>query len=814
VRRGAPSVAGWRRGARFLPPDGRWRRSPDAAAGRYHRRATTAPSHRRGFVGHGPQFWSRVLVGTGIGLALAAALHAQEGLVARGTVLDAATSKPLSGAVVAVLTTSPPRLTRTTAAGSFALPLPGESARLVAASIGYAPETLWVTVDRDPAITFRLSQVPLALDPVTVAAERTWSTSAASSRLIRDLDIRLRPRESSQELLRLAPGLVIAQHAGGGKAEQMFLRGFDADHGTDVAVSVDGVPVNMVSQAHGQGYADLHWLIPEVVEDIDVRKSPYDAQDGDFATAGTVTVRTKDRLPTAVVSTRGGSFSTAHTLALLPLGGDATDRGGYLALAGDYTNGPFDHPQHYRRYNAFGKWTMLVGSSTEFVATASGYDARWNASGQIPERAVTAGLISRFGSIDPSEGGNTQRYAATAGLRSAGTGPQRWEAQAYAIRYGLQLYSDFTFFLHDSVNGDGIEQNDWRTVAGLAATHTAASRLFGLPGLMAAGAGVRADFVDLGLFHQRHRVRLDTRVSDAISQQNAYAWAREDVQLSRKVRLELGLRGDLFRFGVDDHLVGQPAAIPHGSGVRWYGLVSPKANVAVQLADGTTLFGNVGWGFHSNDARDVVAVPRGTTVIPRALAAEVGLRHYWTAGTLAAALWATDLQSEFVYNSDEGTTEPSGSTRRYGLDLEGRIRATPWLWADADLNLAHGRFRDQPQTLNRIPLAPEVTSTGGLTLRDGGPLSGGLRYRHVGARAADRADSLVARGYTIVELFGTWQLARAQLVVAVDNLLQARWNEAQFATTSRLPNEPAGVTDLNFTPGAPRLIQVGLAYRL
>src|SRR5713226_1405310 len=411
---------------------------------------------------------SHVLIVAGVGLLLSSSLDAQAGLVVRGAVLDAATGNPMGGAVVAVLETSPPRFTSTTAAGAFMIRVPRDSARLVAALIGYAPETLAVTADRPATVTFRLAEAALALDPITVSAERTFSSSTAASRLIRDLDIRLRPRESSQELLQLTPGLLIAQHAGGGKAEQIFLRGFDADHGTDVAISVDGVPVNMVSHAHGQGYGDLHWLIPEVVEDVDVHKGPYEARDGDLATAGAVALRTRDRLSQAEVRTRGGGFRTGHALALVPLGGDAAHAGGYLALAGHYTNGPFDNPQHYRRYNLFGKWTAPVGSSAEFVATGSGYDARWNASGQIPERAVAEGLITRFGSIDPSEGGNTHRYEATVGLRSAGTGPTSWEVQAYAIRYGLQLYSDFTFFLNDSVNGDGIEQNDQRSVVGLA----------------------------------------------------------------------------------------------------------------------------------------------------------------------------------------------------------------------------------------------------------------------------------------------------------------------------------------------------------
>ncbi len=756
---------------------------------------------------------ARVLVVAAAGLGLVPSLDAQGGPVVSGSVLDAATGRPIRGAVVAVLAVSPPRLTSTSAAGAFAIRLPGDSARLVATLVGYAPETLAVLGERHDTVAFRLAHAVLTLDPVTVAAERASSSSADASRLVRALDIRLRPRESSQELLRLAPGLLIAQHAGGGKAEQIFLRGFDADHGTDVAISVDGVPVNMVSHAHGQGYADLHWLIPEVVEEVDVRKGPYEAQDGDLATAGAVALRTRDRLAQAEVGVRGGTFGTSHTLALLPLGGDAAHAGGYIALAGHYTNGPFDDPQRYHRYNVFGKWTAPVGQGAELVATGAGYDGRWHASGQIPERAVAEGLITRFGSIDPSEGGNTQRYQMTLGLRSSEAGPASWEVEAYAIRYRLQLYSDFTFFLHDSVSGDGIEQNDRRSVMGLVATRSHASTVLGLTGLSAAGVGVRADVIDLGLFHQRHEVRLETRMADGIRQQNAYAWVRQDVQLSGSARLQLGLRGDLFHFAVEDHLVGQPTAIPRVSGARWLGLLSPKANLAVQVSERTSLFGNLGYGFHSNDARDVVTAPRDSIVIPRALGAEVGVRHYWSGGTLAAALWGTDLESELVYNGDEGTTEPSGRTRRYGLDLEGRIRLTPWLWADADLNLAHGRFRDEPQKVNRIPLAPEVTSTGGLTVRDVGPVSAGLRYRHIGSRAADQADSILARGYTIVELFATWQLSRLQLVVTVDNLANVAWNEAQFATTSRLQHELAPVTDLTFTPGVPRTIQVGVGYR-
>src|SRR2546425_2085063 len=319
---------------------------------------------------------------TAVGFGPALAQHAR---LIKGVVRSAADSMALEGVTVRLLDSSMVRVTTTSAKGAFLLQTPDGPVCLIAVRIGFRPDTLDVA-PRQNDLSLWLLPAPAQLSPVEVSAEPAYS--AASSRTIRELDLHLRPRLSSQELLRLVPGLVIAQHAGGGKAEQIFLRGFDADHGTDVAIDVDGVPVNMISHAHGQGYADLHWLLPEIVSDVAVRKGPYAAEDGDLATAGAVSVRTKDRLTQGEVSTRGGSFTTGHTLALVPLGRQGAPAGGYLAVAAHYTNGPFVNPQHYRRDNLFGKWTMPIGSSTELIATASGYDAPLNAARQIPGPAV------------------------------------------------------------------------------------------------------------------------------------------------------------------------------------------------------------------------------------------------------------------------------------------------------------------------------------------------------------------------------------------------------------------------------------------
>jgi outer membrane receptor protein involved in Fe transport len=728
----------------------------------------------------------------------------------RGTVRNSSDSTPIADVLIKSIDHRATFMTSSSAAGAFLLRLPTGPVRVLAARIGFAPETLTVVPGQE-AIDLRLREVPLALDPIVVSAEPAYT--AASSRSVRELDIQVRPRETAQELLRLAPGLVIAQHAGGGKAEQIFLRGFDADHGTDVAVSVDGTPVNMVSHGHGQGYADLHFVMPEVVDRVEVRKGPYDAQDGDLATAGAVSLRTKDRLSGGTAEVRGGSFNTMHGVVLIPLGGNAARAGGYVAASSHFTDGPVIAQQDYQRYNLFGKFTAPFGPSVEFVAAASGFSSRWDASGQVPERAVRQGLISRFGSIDPSEGGGTSRYDLSLALRSASGGERSWAVRAYGTKYHFNLFSNFTFFLADSVNGDGINQTDDRVLLGLDANYTLPTRVAGLTGSMSVGAGGRADFSDVTLGHAVHRQVLESRVDARVSQQQAFTWLRQDLRVAPRVRLQLGLRGDLFRFDVTDRLADVSPSLPHISGGRTEAILSPKANLAVELSSSTTLFANFGRGFHSNDARAVVQDRSGTRTLPRATAAELGARHVWYGGSVAAALWGMDLQSELVYVGDEGRTEARGRSRRVGVDLESRVRVVPWLWADADVTLARGRFRDQPTGADRIPLAPTFTAVAGLTVRDIGPASGGLRLRHVGTRAADETNAVRALGCTVAEAFSRWRLGQFDLVVSVDNLFDVDWNEAQFATTSRLRHEVEAVTELHFTPGAGRSIHAAAEYR-
>ena len=742
---------------------------------------------------------------------------AQQSRLVHGRVETARNSTPVAGVAVYALGDPARSGIITGASGQFRVSITGTTNQLVATRLGFAPETLTVSAG-DAAVIVRLRSAPLSLSPAVITAER--ATSSASSSVIRELDVQLRPRETSQELLRLAPGLVIAQHAGGGKAEQLFLRGFDADHGTDVAVSVDGIPVNMVTHAHGQGYADLHWLMPEVVETVDVRKGPFDVRDGDFATAGAVTFRTKDRVASSSAVVRGGTFDTRHAIALIPLGGDASRAGGYVAGSAHFADGPFEASQGYRRLNGFGRFTAPVSRGAEVVATVSAFDSKWDASGQVPDRAVRDGRISRFGAIDATEGGTTSRYDVALGLRPRAAGTAEWEVKAYATRYRFDLFSNFTFLLTDSIDGDGIEQVDDRMTAGASGSYSRRGMTLGRPSRWSIGLGARGDLGDVALYHQRERTRLDQRVGVASRQAHIYDWARYELSLTPRVRLDVGIRADAFRFDVRDELPSSAdAALTRPARTTWRGIVSPKANLAFDASQWTTLFANAGTGFHSNDGRDVVLASAGDRVLPRAVSGEIGARHTWSRGSAAVAVWALDLESELVYVGDEGVTEPSGRTRRVGADVELRAQVAPWLWADADLNVARGRFLDAPGGANRIPLAPTVTSTAGLTLRDidRGLLTafeGGLRMRHVGTRPAIEDNSVRASGHTVWEVFGAWEIGPARAFFVVDNLFDVQWNEAQFATTSRLRGEPAaGVTELHFTPGAPRRVQVGVEYR-
>lgn len=727
-----------------------------------------------------------------------------------GNVRDRSTNEPIPGVTVSIAGLDLGAATNEQ--GEFILQrVPYGSHTLNVSAVGYTPQRRRVLVNSPDTVRITISLNPdvLSFEEVTATAQRSYS--AASAEFMRALDFELRPKQSAQDMLRMVPGLITAQHAGGGKAEQLFLRGFDADHGTDINIVVDGVPVNMVSHGHGQGYADLHFVIPEIIEGLEVFKGPYSAVFGDLATAGSVRLKTRDMVGQNVLRAEAGMFHTYRTVGVLQIPLESNTVQAYIAGELYRTDGYFDVPIDLRRRNVFGKLVSQRGTGGKISVWASGFTSNWNATGQIPERAVAQGLISRFGSIDPSEGGKTERHNVHVHYLSYFGPTSSLSVQGFASRYLFQLFSNFTFFAVDSINGDGIEQADARWLYGGSAELTHQYEFGHFPSVVTVGTSYRADDIDVQLYHQRNRQRLSSSADAVIYQKNLALYLENDVRISEALKLQLGVRSDFFSFRVNDRLT-DPAHTPSSGYVR-NAIVTPKANAVILLSSGTELFLNVGGGFHSNDARAVVT-SKAEQTLPRAWGAEIGARFKPLDGVgISLAVWGLDLESELVYVGDEGTTEINGPTRRLGLDLEVRARINEWLFADADLTLARGRFRHLPEGDNFIPLAPTLTAAGGLTVRHQSGVDAGVRVRHVSDRPANEVNSVIAQGYFLLDLSLAYSLWSWKLQLTGENILNASWNEAQFDTESRLRGEAMPVSELHFTPGVPFNLKLGLEYR-
>lgn len=666
------------------------------------------------------------------------------------------------------------------------------------------------SVKRKLLLSARSEQVLLIeLEPLlpilayNVNVQATAPRSAASSASFRYQEFSQRLIETPGDVLRIVPGLVIAQHAGGGKADQYMIRGFDADHGTDIALFFDGIPVNLVSHAHGQGYADLHFVIPETLEAIDVYKGPYFAQFGNLATGGAVQLRLRQEFERSFVRLQGGNFGTGRAVGAFSPKHDAIK--GFLAIEGYWTDGPFRDEQNLRRWNLASRWTVPAGGEGQMGLLFTGYGGRWNASGQIPLRAVRAGLIDRFDSIDPSEGGDSTRFNFSIWHNKT------WDrhlvkSQFYAVRYTLDLFSNFTFFLRDPVNGDGIMQRDRRWLWGGHFQHHNWHSLSGRGGLLSAGIDYRQDHIRGGLFNQRKRLVLSPVIDSAILERNVALYVEEELALAEQAKLIGGLRADFFNFDVEDRLGGGPA------GRRSRAIVQPKLSLVLMPKPESKfeIYLNYGSGFHSNDARSAVAEPRAV-VLPAASGYEVGLRRrFGDRFEVAFDYWLLDLEGELVWVGDEGTTELSGATRRHGPELELNWQINRFLWFDADLTYSRAFFKG---SRDNVPRAPRLTFNSGLSLSLPKGLSGSFRLRHVGAHPLNEEGSARADGFTIADLNLRYPLGdRLELLLAIENLFDDSYKEAQAFFASRLPWEPEPVFDNHSTPGKPFAFRIGFKY--
>jgi outer membrane receptor protein involved in Fe transport len=699
---------------------------------------------------------------------------------------------------------------------------------------------LHLSLDADVTVTGKESFVNLA-DVERPEDSLIGVASSSSQGAVTARQIEQRPIMRAGEVLETVPGLIISQHSGEGKANQYYLRGFNLDHGTDFATTVAGVPVNMPTHAHGHGYSDLNFLIPELISGVQYQKGPYFADQSDFSSAGAASINYANALDAPIARLSAGGQGWGR---LLHAASPRVGRGNLLyALELNRNDGPWTRGDDYRRVNGVLRYSE--GDARNGLSiTAMGYRGTWDSSDQIPSRAIGSNpfdfgdanaaldgssvdgangasgsgagrAIGRFDTLDLSSGGETYRYSLSADLQRTTTrGTTKFSV--FGAAYGLDLFSNFTFFLDDPVNGDQFEQEDERMLFGGRVSHRWFDRWAGRTVENTIGAQLRHDAIGtVGLYRTRARQRLSTVREDAIGQTSGAIYAQNQIQWTSTLRTQIGLRGDLYRFDVNSRQE------PLNSGTDVAGLVSPKAGVVVGPFRGTEFYANAGYGYHSNDARGATITrdPNSgepvdrVTPLARARGAEVGVRtvaipHLQTTFTL----WTLGLDSELLFVGDAGTTEASRPSRRTGVEWTNYYRPMRWLTFDADLSWSRARFTDDATEGARIPGAVETVASLGVTVEPTHRLFGSVRLRYFGPRPLIEDDSVRSEATRLVNAQAGYQVRRG-LRVAVDvfNLTNTRASDIDYFYTSRLPGEPdGGVDDVHFHPALPRTARVSL----
>ena len=635
----------------------------------------------------------------------------------------------------------------------------------------------------------------------------------------RQLDTR--PIMRPGDVLETVPGVVISQHSGEGKANQYYLRGFNLDHGTDFATTVAGMPVNMPTHGHGHGYSDLNFLIPELASGVQFSKGPYFAEHGDFATAGTANINYTNTLARPIVRVGGGNDAFGRVLvAAAPTVG----RGTLLAaLELERSDGPWEQPDDLRKFNGLIRYTR-GDTRNGLSATLMGYRGTWNSTDQIPARAVADGRIGRFGLVDPTDGGESSRYSASLEWQRS-NGNASTTLSAYGLKYDLDLFSNFTYFLDDPENGDQFQQTDHRFVSGARLTHRRIGRWLDRPTQNTVGVQFRNDNIsDIGLYHTRERERLETIRQDSVIQTSTGAFAQNETEWTPWLRTLAGLRVDGYRFDVN-------AGITENGGTDYAGLVSPKGGAVFGPFAKTEVYVNAGLGFHSNDARgatitvDPVTGEPASRVTPlaRATGAEIGIRTVRIPRLqMTVTAWTLGLDSELVFVGDAGTTAPGRPSRRQGIELTtyyslfgaretpSPLAGRPWFVFDADLALSKARFTDADPAGDRIPGAVATVVSAGATVDSVRGMFGSVRWRYFGPRALVEDDSVRSKATSLVNLTAGYKFTPSvRLALDVFNLFNRADSDVDYFYTSRLPGEPAGgIDDFHIHPAAPRSARI------
>ena len=662
-------------------------------------------------------------------------------------------------------------------------------------------------VARDPAVI---------LDEVTVygrAVDLVGEASSASVGQIGAAELAARPFLRRGELLEVIPGVIITQHSGDGKANQYFLRGFDLDHGTDFSVTVDGQPVNMRTNAHGQGYADLNFIIPEFVQTIAYQKGLSFPENGDFSAAGAAQFFLANSLPQAFAKVEVGENDYLR-LVLGETFNDGPHAATTVGFEAAYNNGPWDNPENVRRFNGLVRHVWDRGAN-DYRLTFMGYQGDWNSTDQVPERAIQSGLIGRYGSLNPTDGGSSARDSLSFDWTHHGA-TATTALNLYVIYYRLSLFSDFTYFLNDPVNGDQFNQREHRGIFGGSMLRTWSSQPWGCKSETTVGAQFRDDVIHVGLFNTAQRVELSTVRDDDVNEGSLGLFVKNSLRLNEWFRIESGLRADTYRFQVTSDL-------PANTGTRSAIIASPKLNLVFGPWDKTEFYLNGGYGFHSNDARGVLTTTDPSSGLPtdaakplvRATHMEVGMRTSILPGLVSSlSVWALDLDSELVFTGDSGGTEASGPTRRYGLELANFYRLTKWLAVDADLAFTHARYTDlegdAPHEGSYLPNSIKTVVTAGAVVDLPSGFMGSLRLRYFGPQPLIEDSSVSAPSSLTWNGRVGWHNRSWEVALDVLNLLNRTNNDIAYYYESQLQGESGPVGDIHFHPAEPRTFRLTL----
>ncbi len=628
------------------------------------------------------------------------------------------------------------------------------------------------------------------------------------------------PLQRPAEALEMVPGLIVTQHAGDGKANQYFLRGFNLDHGTDFATWVAGVPVNMPTHAHGQGYTDLNFLIPELVDRVRFRKGPYFADEGDFSSVGVARIDYLRRMDGTLALLTAGQNGYARALLA---GSPEVGAGNLLyALEVFHNDGPWEVPEDYRKLNGVLRYSQGTREDG-FALTGMAYRGKWTSTDQVARRAIDSGLVGRYGSLDDTTGGDTFRYSLSAEWARRGENSQT-TASAWWLRSGLDLWSNFQYCLNDYAatgacdTGDQFKQGERRQAGGFSAAQTFFDRWGGFEVANAFGVDGRVDRIDpVGLYNTVRRATWNTVREDRVTQRSLSLWAQNETRWSEWFRSQVGVRGDAYDFTVD-------ASLDANSGKASDQMVTPKLALIFGPWRRTEFYLNYGQGFHSNDARGTtirVDPTDGTTPVSqvsplvRTTGYEAGLRSEPLPGwQTTLALWQLESDSELLFVGDAGTTEPSRPSRRYGVEWTNFYAANSWLAFDADLAWSHARFSESAPEGDYIPGAVVTTANIGVTIDQLGPWFGALRLRYFGPRPLVEDNSVRSQGSALTNLRVGYRFdPRTQIALEVFNLFDQQVNDIEYWYDSQLAGEASAVFDRHVHPAEPRTFRLTLSHR-